>query len=693
MRPIVITILFLAGLTCEIAMAQQAPVFSRRDLVDRQGDILSYERSSTQFDPDSILQYYEGDSLLIRFFALDPDGTEDVLSFSLEDWGDFVHRPGNRIDSLALADTSTILESGVATGFEVRLQLAFNVADSKGLPDTLIVGVTDGTHTALDTMLFRVANTNRAPIWDQDTSSKPSDSALTWAYDPVAVEPDSIEELYEIAGANNAIDSIYFQQYVYDPDSLIGDMLGPVITVTQSGSPADIFDPAGLMILAIYVTDTASYKFTVKATDSDPDDPQMSTQDVILRVIPYPDISSIYPVYAAPGDAITIHGNGFGLFDIYSPTPSTLIFRARDSSGVAQNLPAKINSWTRERINLTIPGNVPVSRWIASQNAYLADTIEVRSSVSAEPEYYPYIITELDTMTISDLELVNLTPTSATIQWKTRRTGPDSIIVTTLSDTLDIFSDNFAAPAAIGGFWPTFVVTDYTATPPALSTVKSSVVIFRGQTSPTDQLHNIQLTGLIPETGYRFLIAAADNIFYGDTLHNINGPWFSAKIDRTNQEIGTSEINERISGFLLQTPPLQSSIGEPFAIAGMVFTDLGAATNALVTVKVVHFDNPADTSLGLSTTVGADGTWEINLGNAMGSVSGGWDSLFTHNQGDYLLITIQGDDDEGYRKLVEVRASMSPQLVGGGETQLWPLVEYDVPLKIGFNLIGLPVEP
>ena len=435
------------------SIANPPPVFTSRRVIDRSGVARTYLQSSTQFTTDSLLTYYEGDSIAITFYATDQDSargeTNDALTFLIQDWDDFLHRTTSAADSLAL-DTTSVLEGGIVKGFRVRLNLAYNVGDTTSVADTLIVRVTDGTTPVYDTMLFTLVNVNRPPIWDQDTSSKPSDSALTWAYDPAAVDADSIDEFYPLAVSNNATDTIYFQQYRYDPDSLIGDLLGPVIAITESGSPASIFNSSGLMIVNISVVDTASYPFTITATDNDGTNPLSASKDLILRVAPEPEITKIYPNQAAPGDQITIFGSGFGLYDDGVTPPSRVRFRARNASGVAQNLVATINSWSRDRINVTIPHNTPVSQWKPSINDWVFDTLEVNSSVFTSPTYYPYRILALDTTKVTSLEVANLTPTSAVLKWKTEFTGTDSVILAkAVQDTLDIFSTNFAAAGAV----------------------------------------------------------------------------------------------------------------------------------------------------------------------------------------------------------------------------------------------------
>ncbi|MBN2287879.1 MAG: fibronectin type III domain-containing protein [Candidatus Glassbacteria bacterium] len=674
------------------SIANPPPVFTQRKVVNRLGQEKTYLNSSVQFTTDSLLNYYEGDSLVITFYAADQDSARgevnDDLEFLVHDWSDFLHRTSSHSDSLAL-DTTSILVDDTPTALRVRLRLAYNVGDTTDVADTLIVKVSDGTSSTYDTMLFRLHNVNRKPIWDQDTSSKPSDSALVWVYSPETVEADSIQAFYPLAVSNNATDSIFFQQYVYDPDSLIGDNLGPVIAITQSGAPVDLFNSAGLMIVTISETDTASTHFTITATDNDGENPQAASKDLVLRVAPEPIIDEIYPLTAAPGETITIFGSGFGLYDDDVTPPSRVRFRARNESGQAQNLVAVINSWSRDRINLIIPENTPVSQYDPITFDYVLDTIEVNSSVFTTPNYYPYLIEERDSTRITDLELSNLTPTSAVIKWKTAFTGIDSVIVATDEDTLDITSTHTwrQAPGTVGGYWPTFVLKDAGT----MSQTKSTVQIFTGATTNTDQVHLVKLTDLAPNTKYRFIIGMSDTKFYGDTSKNQNGPWRPTKIDRH-----TTGDPVYIRGFFLRTPPTQGANGETFEITGKVYTTTGSATNALVTVKIVDYENVEDTSMALVTTVASDSTWEINLGMALKDTLNVQNRVFPHKEGDYLIITVRGDGDEGFTKFVATRgpAGSSPQVVSNSAQgiQILPSVSYDIRLRVGLNLMGVPVS-
>jgi len=681
------------------------PIITQRIILDSADTEVTFLQNSMAFTPDSVLTYREGDSIVVTYWATDQDSsrgeTNDALTFLIEGsgWRNFLNRTTSHADSLAL-DTTSIMVGGTPRAFRVRLNLAYNVGDtatSMGdqVADTLVVRVTDGTTIVYDSMLFRVLNVNRPPIWDQDTSSRPSDSALVWSLDPAAVEPDSVEAFDPIAVANGETDSVYFQQWVYDPDAAIGDNLGPIISIYQSGAPADLFSTTGLMILSISVADTISYPFSITAVDNDAFDMDSATVALNLRVAPEPDVKRIWPTSAAPGETITIFGSGFGLYDENASPPSRVRFRARNAAGQAQNLVATINSWSRDRINLTVPFNTPSSRIDSTTTEPIPDTVEVNSAVFTFPTYYPLIINEADSTKLTEIEVANLTPTSATIKWKTEYTGVDSVILALNEDTLDIFSTNFAAPSppsGPGGYWPTFVVQDVPG--PGLTSIKSSVTRYVGATSVTDQIHSVTLTDLNPGTTYRFIVGLENNLFYGDSSYNENGPWRPAKIDRSNSASGSNGL---ISGFRLRTPPAQGSNGETYEIYGKVFTESGAATNALVTVKIVDYQNVADTSLPLVTTVSTDSTWQINLGGALTDTTGVTNRVFPHKQGDYLVLIVRADGDEGFTQFVTTRGASgdSPQEIRTTDAGilLTPSVTYDIYQKLGLNLIGLPVDP
>jgi len=434
------------------------PIFTKREVVDPSGNVQNYFKSSVQFTTDSLLAYSEGDSIVITFHATDQDsarggGSNAEINFEVEDWDSFLHRNYSSLDSLAL-DTVTIVENGVRKALKVRLQVAYNVADTVAADTVkLVVWVKDDTNPEVyDTMLFDIANINRPPIWDADTTSKPSDSAFVYAFDPVALYPDSIEEFAPLAVANGVTDSIYLTQYVYDPDPLIGDSLGPAISFTTTSTLADVDFKGniGLVVVTLYSADTVSYSFPVEATDSYTPDRKSAPKNLWLRVAPEPDIAEVHPPSGYPGQDITIFGEGFGLYDINSSTPSRVIFRARNTAGLAQNLQAVVNSWGKDRINLTIPSQVPVSRYTPPPTpTVIPDTIEVYSAVFGTPTVYPYVITEPDTTAVTNLEAVNVTSTSAKIKWKTGQPAIGALVTVKVVDADNVADTSMPLTATV----------------------------------------------------------------------------------------------------------------------------------------------------------------------------------------------------------------------------------------------------
>ena len=366
-----------------------------------------------------------------------------------------------------------------------------------------------------------------------------------------------------------------------------------------------------------------------------------------------------------------------------------MVFRSRDSNGQAQNLRATVNSWSRDRINVTIPRNAAVSLFSVPLQQIIPDTIEISSSVFTSPTLYPFVITLPDSTTIYQMESSNITSTSAVVKWRTAFTGSDSVIVATVQDTLDVTGTNVNFDIfkdSNGNYWPYFVIPNADT----LTYTRSTVQVFRGSTSTTDQVHVITLEGLVPATKYQFIIALKDELFFGDTLRNLNGPYAPAKISRNN--VG----NGAIRGFRLETLPEQNNNGQTFAVAGKVVNSSGsAAIGAVVTLQVVDKDNVADTTLPLTSTVGSDSSWVVNLGNAViDTTSDVSDRLYQHKQGDYLVISIAADKDVGFTKFTTTRAATTPQIVNlnGATTLLVAAVDYDIRLKVGLNLIGIPVN-
>ncbi len=678
------------------SIANPPPAFTAHDIVRPEGTVQSYAASV-----DSVLHYSEGDSIQVTFYATDQDsirggGSNQAIDFEILNWSDFMNDTTSATDSLALS-VDTIKTGTTVTGFKVRLQVAYNIADTLGAgdPDTasLRVRVNDASSNS-DTSLIRfvIANINRMPIWDPDTSSKPRDSTLTYAYDPAAVDADSVPAFTPLAVTNGAVDSILFTAYVYDPDPLIGDSLGPALTFTTTSSLGTVFNQNGLLVINLSSDDTVSYDYPISATDSDPTDPKASTITLVLRVAPSPDVAEIYPSSGYPGQDITIFGSGFGLMDVSSTTPSRVTFRARNSSGTAQNLAATINSWSRDRINVTIPPGNPESPFIDSISAYIPDTIEISSSVFATPTYYPFIVTAADTNTVFNMEIGNITSTSATIKWRTAFTGGDSLVLATFADTLQVNTAGSISPvpeysdeASSGNYYPVFVIKNADGT---ASDNRSSVTTYTGTSQNTDQIHMVQVNDLAPSTTYRFVLAMDSRVFFGDSSGTLNGPYKPAKINRDYSG------NTAISSFKFETAPAQNSNGETFTVGGDVYTPTSAAYGALVTIRIVDKDNLADTTLPLTATVGTDSSWVIDLGNAVTDTSGTADRLYQHKEGDILIVTVTADKNDGYTVFTTTRGATTPQLIneGTGGTLLSAVVNYDLRFKVGLNLIGIPVK-
>ncbi|RLB12391.1 MAG: hypothetical protein DRG82_17135, partial [Deltaproteobacteria bacterium] len=127
--------------------------------------------------------------------------------------------------------------------------------------------------------------------------------------------------------------------------------------------------------------------------------------------------------------------------------------------------------------------------------------------------------------------------------------------------------------------------------------------------------------------------------------------------------------------------------GTLYTVQGKVYYSEGAAEDATVTLRVVKSDSPADTSLPLTTTVGSDSVWQINLAN-LHATDG---SSFSHAENDILLLEFDGAE-KGFEQYDTVRASDSASPMTIRTIKLVPYVEYDMELKTGLNLIGLPLK-
>ncbi|MBN2287881.1 MAG: hypothetical protein JXQ83_01015, partial [Candidatus Glassbacteria bacterium] len=674
------------------------PRFTRRTMlrIDSTGVQQTRTFNYLANKPDTLLSVFEGDSVVITLYAEDQDSLQgeanDPIAVGML-WSDsllevdkggdttnaiagfnqFIKRKGTA-DALVF-DTTSAVSSGTVTSFRIRLQIPFNLATVGEKADTLVVMASDGSSIVADTFALKVRNTNRAPIWDGDTTSLPPDSALVYSSHAALSVHDSVGSVLPFSLNNNQTDSTYFGSYVFDPDYLVGDQLGVVLSFGASGNHQGTLNATtGLNIFTPAVEDTVTYNFTVTATDNYPGTPKSTGQQIYFRVAPAPDISRVEPAVGGINQEFTIYGSGFGLYNEGTSDTSKVIFYAT-SGGRRQNLEANIISWSKTRVVASVPFGVPNSPKDASQSYLLPDTIKLISAIYGGFDTYPFVVVP-DSTGFENLEVVNITSGSATIRYRTNFTGADSIVLASSSDTLDIHSTAFA-DAAKFNYYPTFV--EYNG---GLSEMRSAAVVYDDETPNTDGIHVVQLNDLSPNTEYQFIIASGRGYFAADSLRNVNGPYRPKKIDRLNRT-----KNRFLDAFRFRTLPHSSSTGTWYTISGSAAYSGGAAANAVVTVRVVSSANPADTSLPVSTTVSGSGLWEVNLAN-LRRVSGG---SFSHVDGDTILIEIDGAE-KGFEQIEVPRRSndSSPDTVGS--VTLVPYVEYEMEFYTGLNLIGLPLH-
>ncbi len=647
--------------------------------------------------PDTLLSVFEGDSVVLTFYGQDQDSlqagienspiafgmlwNDNLLGVSkggstdgISGFSQYLHRPGT-IDTL-VADTSSTIAGGTATRYRIKLQIPFNLATSAGKADTLVVMISDGTSIVADTLALKVRNTNRPPIWDGDLSSLPSDSVLVFSPNPALAQPDSIQVLLPFTLNNNQTDSTRFSQYVFDPDNPAGDSLGYPLVFAASGNHQGTLDPAtGLNVYLPVENDTVTYNFTITASDSYSGGVLATAKAISFRVAPAPAISRIEPAFGAPNDEFVIYGSGFGLFDSDGPDTSRVVFYATTSAGVRQNIQARIISWSREKIVATVPPTVSASRLDVANGFIVPDTIRVISAIYGGFDTSPFTV-QVDSGGVEDLEVVNITSSSVTIRYRSSYTGADSIVVASSSDTLDIHEDVFTLP--------TFVENNNGA----LSQMRAAVTVYRDQTEPGDGVHLIQIVDdLTPNTLYEFFIGTASGVYLADSSRHINGPFHPKKID-LRQSGGVKPYNGALDAFRFRTLPSGTAGSAWFNVIGTVVNDDGPVEDATVTLRLVPADSPADTSLPITTTSDGAGGWVLNLANLHAT-----DGVeFDHHPGDYLLLGFDGAA-KGFEQFDTLRAPENVNnLMRVDTVRLVNYVRYDLELKTGLNLVGVPLN-
>jgi len=674
------------------SLPNPSPQFTKRTLLRK--DSLGVQATRTYNflagQPDTLFSVAEGDSVVITYFAQDQDSaqgeTNDAIAIgmlwndnllgvakggsgsagNLDGFKQFIKRPGT-VDTLVF-DTASTLVSGSATSFKIKLQIPYNLARSSGKPDSLVVMVSDGSTIVTDTFALKVRNTNRPPIWDRDTTSKPSDSVLVYSSSPATAQPSAIQTNFAITVNNDQTDSTFFSLYVYDPDFLASDSSGQPLTFSAGGNHQGTLNVnTGLNIFSPSVSDTITYNFTITATDSYSASPKSATQAINFRVAPAPNITKVTPASGAVNQEFTIYGSGFGLYDNNGADTSRVQFYAT-TNGVRQNIDANIIAWSKEKIVASVPFNTPTSPVDLTSGFQVPDTIIVRSAIYGGYDTYPFVVLA-DNIGVENLVITNITSTSAIVSYRTNYTGVDSLVLANAADTLDIHSANFSLP--------TFVEYDG-----GMSQISSPVHIFQDGTSNADGVHVIQLSELSPNTLYRFFIGSANGNYFADSLRNSNGPFGSKKIDTT-----TKANNKNLDAFRFRTLPSSSGSGDLYTVVGKVYYRSGAATGASVTLKVVSLINFADTSLPITTSVASDSTWLLDLGNLRSNNGGN----YVHAQGDFLLFEFDGAE-KGFEQYDTTRAAAGVSPMTIRTIKLQPFVKYTLDLKTGLNLVGLPVK-
>ena len=645
-------------------------------------------------NPDTLFSVFEGDSVVITINAEDQDSLQgednDKIAFSML-WNDnllgvskggdttstfsgfnsFIKRRGT-VDELVYDTLSTVDGNGSAKSFRIKLQVPFNLAASGSTADTLVVLVCDGTTIVADTLELLVKNVNRSPIWDNDTSSTPTDSVLVFSSTPGI--SDSVQAVQPMTLNNEQTDSTYFSAFVYDPDFLVGDSLGYPLTYAASGNhQGTLNSTTSLNVFSPVESDTVTYSFSITATDGDSNNPLSTLQAIYFRVAPAPVITSVTPRSGGANTEVTIKGRGFGLFDNSGVDTSKVFFYAYEN-GRRQNVSANIISWSKTKIVISVPSGLPNSPLDASYSYLLPDTLRVVSAIYGGFDNADFIVVE-DSSGFENIEVTNITSTSATIRYRTNFTGADSLVLGSTSDTLDIHS---AAFTTTFNKLPTFVEENNGA----LTTIVSSVDIFQDETSSSDGIHVIELSDLAPGTTYQFFIASGRGYFSADSTRNVNGPYTPKKIDRN-----TAASNSYLDAFRFKTVPANGSSGEVYTLTGKVYYGSGAPTGAIVSVKLVDNDNSADTSLTISSTVNSDSTWDVNLAN-LKKTDG---STFIHGEGDYILIEVDGSE-MGFQQYDTTRAAggVSPMVLNN--IKLTSYVDYNIDFSLGLNLIGIPLQ-
>ncbi|MEA2064503.1 MAG: SUMF1/EgtB/PvdO family nonheme iron enzyme [Gemmatimonadota bacterium] len=144
-------------------------------------------------------------------------------------------------------------------------------------------------------------------------------------------------------------------------------------------------------------------------------------------------LTGIVPSSAKAGDLVLAEGESFGSYVMYSAgdsrSASRVVLLNVPSAGPSDSLECTILSWEYSRVVFAIPDEALMDKRYSAGGYPVCDTLLFYTAGDPSPFKLPYLVHDTGTIEVDNLEVVNITSTSATVRWSAKSIGPDSLVL------------------------------------------------------------------------------------------------------------------------------------------------------------------------------------------------------------------------------------------------------------------------
>ncbi|MBN2287880.1 MAG: T9SS type A sorting domain-containing protein [Candidatus Glassbacteria bacterium] len=404
----------------------------------------------------------------------------------------------------------------------------------------------------------------------------------------------------------------------------------------------------------------------------------------IARLPALPALLHVVPSTAGSGDQVLVAGEAFGPY--VRPEDAGLPDDCQQADGASRVILVNIGtaarrfvhncrvlSWEDSRVVFSLPEDLLVDKPIGQDGFQVSDTLLFFSSQDSVPLKLPYLVGESAKPEIDNLQVVNITTTSAEVLWCSTGERNDSLVLALGGlDTLDITSSYFSGER---NYYPGFVVKSGQP-----SRQPSSVRIFHSDLSLGNGVRRIVLTDLQPGTLYKFFLGLSGGLFLADSARLVGGPYNPLPVGRTDDN-----RNSLLDAFAFRTVSGSGPGESGYLLTGSVKTPV---IGGRVSVFLVSAAQPQDTSTTTGTMFDSQGRWLVNLNSLRQADQPS--SRFQPSAGDIVCVAIDAGD-QGFSRFESRLGPPGTKIQNLGSRELHPVVNFPELICIGNNLISVPV--